>query len=145
MGCARNYFTLADGRELNHQSLENRGEQTDHSWVSKPKRVGYRRHNSQRVKCWQGRPARESGGAFQPLEKDVILNVVLAALHSNKDLAARQSTNRLLHDANARGGLTQAFLGLSKKYLEISVRGIIIPEPDNRGWCAIALFISNLY
>lgn len=30
-----------------------------------------------------------SGGAFQPLEKDVILNVVVAALHSHQDLAAR--------------------------------------------------------
>src|SRR5258708_15647601 len=55
----------------------------------------------------------ESGGAFQPLEKDVILNVVLAALHSHKDLAARQSTNRLLHDADARGGLAQAFAELA--------------------------------
>ena len=29
--------------------------------------------------------------------------VVLAALHSHQDLAARQSANRLLHDADARG------------------------------------------
>ena len=27
------------------------------------------------------------------------------------------------------------------KYLEISVRGIIIPEPDNREWCVMAHFI----
>jgi hypothetical protein len=55
-----------------------------------------------RVKCRQG-VGRESGGALQPLEKDVILNVVLAALDSHRDLAARQSANRLLHDADARG------------------------------------------
>jgi hypothetical protein len=50
-------------------------------------------------------PAREagaeSGGALQPLEKDVILNVVLAALHSHQDLAARYLANRLLYDADA--------------------------------------------
>jgi hypothetical protein len=47
--------------------------------------------------------------ALQPLEEDVILNVILAALHSRQDLAAHQSTNSLLHEADARGGLAQAF------------------------------------
>ena len=32
-------------------------------------------------------------GAFQPLEKNVILDVVFIALDSHQDLAARQSAN----------------------------------------------------
>jgi hypothetical protein len=46
--------------------------------------------------------ALESSGAFQPVEKHVILDVVFAALHSHQDLATRQSANSLLHGADAR-------------------------------------------
>jgi hypothetical protein len=66
--------------------------------------------------------AGESGGTFQPLEKDVILNVVLAALHSHQDLAAHQSTNRLLHDADARGRLAQAFAELAAHRRQLTVK-----------------------
>jgi len=78
------------------------------------------------------RPARESGRTFQPLEKDVILNVVLAALHSHQDLAARQSANRLLHDADARGGLAQAFAELAAHRRRKDIRDATGDQLQNR-------------
>jgi hypothetical protein len=57
--------------------------------------------------------AMESSGAFQPLEKDVILDVVFAAFHSHQNFATRQSANGLLHDADARITFAQSFADLT--------------------------------
>src|ERR1700722_10102496 len=73
-----------------------------------------------------------SGGAFQPLEKDVILNVVLAALHSHQNFAARQSANRLLHDADARGRFAQAFAELAAHRGRKDVRDATGDQLQNR-------------
>jgi hypothetical protein len=51
----------------------------------------------------------ESGGAFQPLEKDVILDVVFAAFQSHRDFVAREAANgffawrRFIPNADNRG------------------------------------------
>jgi len=47
----------------------------------------------------------KSGGAFQPLEKDFILDVVFAALHSHQDVVARALSGGRCGHAMCRGHL----------------------------------------
>jgi hypothetical protein len=73
----------------------------------------------------------ESGGAFQPLEKDVILDVIFAAFHSHQDVAARQSANGLLHDADARSTFAQSFADLTAHCPAGKVPDILLGDPSN--------------
>jgi hypothetical protein len=72
------------------------------------------------------RLARTASAAFQPLEKDVILNVVCA-----RALISPKSNSPKYCLARSGRAKCRVSLGLSMEYLEISVHGIVIPDPDN--------------
>src|SRR5258708_24867862 len=86
------------------------------------------------VGCASGSGPSRFGGALQPRERDVILNVILAALRSHQEIAARQGASRLLPDADAGCRPAQAFAELAAHRRRKNIRDATGNQLQN---CAI--------